>query len=62
MCCYKCIEPFIPSPEVILSILVESFRFSLSKKEVIWHMTHAIATATVPGSNRSQLPLIVERA
>ena len=48
--------------EVVLSLLVESFRFSPSEKEVIWQM-NGLATPTVPssGSSRSQLPLRVEK-
>ncbi|KIM39744.1 hypothetical protein M413DRAFT_74240 [Hebeloma cylindrosporum] len=49
--------------KVVLSLLVESFRFSPTGKEVIWHMS-GLATPTVPcsGSPRSQLPLRVEKA
>ncbi|KAF9565188.1 cytochrome P450 [Agrocybe pediades] len=47
--------------KVILSMLIENFRFSLSKKDIEWRMTHAVATATVVGNDIPQLPLIVER-
>jgi len=50
--------------EVVLSLLIEAFKFSPPKdKEVIWHM-NAIATPAVVGSDlsRPQLPLVVELA
>ena len=48
--------------EAVLSLLIESFRFSPVEKEVIWHM-NGLAIPTVPssGSSRSQLPLSVEK-
>lgn len=49
-------------PEVVLALLVGSFRFQPSKKEIFWQMT-GIATPTVKGGNgHSQLPLVMERA
>jgi hypothetical protein len=50
--------------EVVLSLLIESFRFSPSDKEVIWQM-HGIASPTVKSNSKSgtplpQLPLVVE--
>ncbi|KAF4617777.1 hypothetical protein D9613_006307 [Agrocybe pediades] len=48
--------------KVILSLLIESFRFSLPDKGIYWQMFN-VATPTVlnTGESRSQLPLIVER-
>ena len=50
------------SLEVVLSLLIEFFRFSPAG-EVVWQMT-GLATPTVPssGSSRSQLPLCIEKA
>ena len=48
--------------EVVLCLLIESFRFSPSGKEVVWNMA-ALAIPTVPssGSSTPQLPLCVEK-
>ncbi|KAJ3517338.1 hypothetical protein NLJ89_g559 [Agrocybe chaxingu] len=49
--------------KVVLSVLLESFKFSPSKNaEIYWQMNN-IATPTVAnsGTNKPQLPLIVER-
>ena len=46
--------------EVVLSILIESFRFSPAEKEIDWHMI-GLATPTVPGSPLPQLPIRVEK-
>ncbi|KAF8150633.1 cytochrome P450 [Crassisporium funariophilum] len=46
--------------KVVLLLLIESFKFSPSAKEIFWQM-NAIATPTVKGgSSRSQMPMIVE--
>ncbi|KAJ3515938.1 hypothetical protein NLJ89_g1436 [Agrocybe chaxingu] len=50
--------------KVVLSVLLESFKFSPSKgAEIYWHMNN-VATPTVTNSsaNKPQLPLIVEMA
>lgn len=49
-------------PEVVLSLLIESFRFSPSKAEIAWQMT-GVVTPAVVGTDltKPQLPLIVER-
>jgi len=49
--------------KVVLSLLIESFKFSPSNKEIVWYMA-GIASPAVPGSKSSgsQLPLIVELA
>ncbi|KIM41638.1 hypothetical protein M413DRAFT_152589 [Hebeloma cylindrosporum] len=48
--------------KVVLSLLIESFRFTPAGKEIIWNMT-GLATPTVPssGSSLPQLPLCVEK-
>ncbi|KAF9565114.1 cytochrome P450 [Agrocybe pediades] len=48
--------------KVILSLLIENFRFSLSDKEIYWQM-FGVSAPTVRNSaeSGSQLPLIVER-
>ncbi|KDR76361.1 hypothetical protein GALMADRAFT_68089 [Galerina marginata CBS 339.88] len=53
--------------KVVLLLLLESFKFSLSKKEVTWHMNGIVTPTVLSDSNsqgvlpRSQLPLVVER-
>ncbi|KAJ6513336.1 cytochrome P450 [Mycena sanguinolenta] len=47
--------------KVILCLLVERFKFSLSDKDVIWQMS-SVAAPAVEGSTKSQLPLKVELA
>ena len=45
--------------EVVLSLLIESFRFAPSNKEIYWQMT-SVATPTVVGEgSKVQLPLLV---
>ena len=52
-------SPFMT--EVVLSLLIESFRFAPSKKEIYWQMT-TIATPTVVGEDGEvQLPLLVSK-
>lgn len=47
--------------KVILSLLIESFRFAPSNKEIYWQMT-SIATPTVVGEGgKVQLPLLVSK-
>ncbi|KAL0954834.1 hypothetical protein HGRIS_003778 [Hohenbuehelia grisea] len=47
--------------EAVLSVMVESFVFSLPKEEIVWNMT-AIATPTVKGAKgvMAQMPLKME--
>lgn len=50
------------SLEVVLSLLIESFKFSLSDKEIHWK-TFGITTPTVVGDpSGSKLPIIIGRA
>ncbi|KAF8896762.1 cytochrome p450 [Gymnopilus junonius] len=48
--------------KVIISILIESFRFFPSGKKVVWHM-HGVVRPVVPAlsDNTPQLPLIIEK-
>ncbi|KIM41635.1 hypothetical protein M413DRAFT_72029 [Hebeloma cylindrosporum] len=48
--------------KVVLSLLIESFRFTPAGKEIVWSMT-GLAAPTVPssGSSRPHLPLCVEK-
>jgi hypothetical protein len=51
----------VVSSEVVLSILIESFKFSPSDKEIFWQM-NSIATPTVVGGNgKNELPLRVSK-
>ena len=53
-------SPFMT--EVVLSLLIESFRFAPSSKEIYWQMT-TVATPTVVGEGgKVQLPLLVSKA
>ena len=47
--------------EVVLSLLIESFKFSLSDKEIHWK-TFGIMTPTIVGDPVPKLPIIIERA
>ncbi|KAF9565111.1 cytochrome P450 [Agrocybe pediades] len=48
--------------KVVVSVLVESFRFSLSDKEIHWQLSEVVAPAVREGGvSRTLLPLIVER-
>jgi len=46
--------------KVVLSLLMESFNFSPSGKEVAWNMP-GISWPSVKGSNTAQLPLKVSK-
>jgi len=48
--------------EVVLSLLVESFKFSLSDKEILHWKTFGIMTPTIVGDPVPKLPIIIERA
>ena len=48
--------------EVVLSLLIESFRFSLSDKEIHWK-AFGVTTPTVVGDpSHYKLPIIIEPA
>ncbi|KAF8805234.1 cytochrome P450 [Phlegmacium glaucopus] len=46
--------------KVVLSLLVESFEFTPSKKEIFWQMTNITVPTVVGGGTRPQLPMIVK--
>jgi len=48
--------------KVVLSLLVGSFRFRPSSKEILWHMTPRAPPRVKGGNGHSQLPLVVEAA
>ena len=51
---------FFIAAEVVLSILIESFEFSPSEKELYWQMSNSV-TPTVAGEEmKPQLPMVVK--
>ena len=46
--------------EVVLSLLIESFEFTPSEKEIFWQMTGISSPIVVGDGTRSQLPLVVK--
>ena len=46
--------------EVVLSLLIESFNFTPSKKEIFWQMTNIVSPIVVGGGTKPQLPLVVK--
>lgn len=49
-------------PEVVLSLLIQAFRFSPSKAQIFWQMSGIVVPIVVGGDpNTPQLPLVVER-
>lgn len=46
-------------PEVILSVLLEKFRFSRSNKEIYWNMSFISFPTVGKTDDKSQLPLVV---
>jgi len=49
----------VPHEEVVLSLLIESFKFSPANKEIVWNMG-GISSPSVKGHPEPQLPLIIE--
>jgi hypothetical protein len=50
----------VVTTEVVISVLIGSFKFSPSEKEIFWQSS-AIAVPTVVGGGKGfQLPIIVE--
>ena len=45
--------------EVVLSLLIESFEFTPSEKEIFWQMSN-IVSPTVVGGTKPQLPIMVK--
>ncbi len=52
----------VPLVEVVLLLLIESFRFHPTEDKILWHMT-GVATPVVVDSSKEtpQLPLLVEK-
>jgi hypothetical protein len=48
--------------EVVLLVLIESFKFSLPPDKDIYWLSHGVAKPAVVGFPECQLPLVVERA
>ncbi|CAA7265474.1 unnamed protein product [Cyclocybe aegerita] len=49
--------------KVVISLLVSTFKFSLSNKEVVWHMNEMITPTTVGSETPTpEMPLLVELA
>ncbi|KAF8809815.1 cytochrome P450 [Phlegmacium glaucopus] len=46
--------------KVVLSLLIESFEFTPSKKEIFWQMTNIVSPAVVGEGTQPQLPLMVK--
>jgi hypothetical protein len=55
------LTPADPKIEVVLLLLIESFRFSLAPDKEIYWQTQAIAKPSVVGFSDNRLPLVVER-
>ncbi|KAF9482522.1 cytochrome P450 [Pholiota conissans] len=47
--------------KVVLSVLVESFRFYPSKKDIFWRMTGITSPVVIGDDTGAQLPIVVER-
>ena len=45
--------------EVVLSLLIESFEFTPSEKEIYWELSN-IVSPTVVGKTQPQLPVVVK--
>lgn len=48
------------STEVVLSVLLESFKFSLSDKAIVWNISGVSYPTVGPTDVHAQLPLMVE--
>ena len=51
---------FFFAAEVVISLLIESFDFTPSEKEISWEMTTIVTPIVVGGDTRPQLPLVVK--
>ena len=47
--------------EVVLSVLVEHFRFAPACKDVVWNMAFVTYPTVDKGNAKAALPLLVER-
>jgi len=46
--------------KVVLSLLIESFEFTPSKKEIFWQMTNIVSPIVVGRETQPQLPIVVK--
>ena len=46
--------------EVVLSLLIESFEFTPSEKEISWEMATIVSPIVVGGEKKPQLPVVVK--
>ena len=51
---------FSPLQEVVLSLLIESFEFAPSEKEIFWQMSNIVSPTVVGGGTKPQLPIMVK--
>jgi hypothetical protein len=61
ICSMLLISSSLEIAEVVLLMLIESFRFYPSKKEVFWRMTGITSPVVIGDDSGPQLPIIVER-
>ena len=58
---FDCFFVLVFTAEVVLSLLIESFEFLPSKKEIFWNMTGlVIPTVVGDDSGRPKLPMVVK--
>jgi predicted membrane protein len=51
---------FFIAVEVVLSLLIESFEFTPSEKEIFWQMSNIVSPVVVGGGMKPQLPMVVK--
>ena len=51
---------FILGAEVVLSLLIESFEFTPSEKEIFWQMSNIVSPIVVGEGTKPQLPMVVK--
>lgn len=51
---------FFFAAEVVLSLLIESFEFSPSEKEIFWQLSKLVTPIVVGEGTRPQLPVVVK--
>ena len=51
---------FFLAAEVVLSLLIESFEFTPSNKEIFWQMSKLMTPIVVGEGTRPQLPVVVK--
>ena len=47
--------------EILLSVLVDSFKFSPADKDVVWNMAFVVYPTVGTDSTKATLPLVVEK-